>query len=199
MHGAVTGESRGVLRSAALSRRNSLSPADCIFKSRLIQAQAIELPQYLAARAVALYSPIQNEVDTSEILGHALACGRKVFYPKAGEGNEAGFYQISSSDALAAGRFGIPEPDGAHPLSDIDRNNLVAFVPGLLFDGRGNRLGRGGGWYDRMLARLDNQGVFVGLAYEFQVVAKLAAEKWDCKIHFVITENRVIDCRFGLP
>jgi 5-formyltetrahydrofolate cyclo-ligase len=53
-------------------------------------------------------------------------------------------------------------------------------------------LGRGGGWYDRLLARLS--GIFIGLAYEFQLVKKLPAEKWDRKVHYIITENRVIDC-----
>jgi 5-formyltetrahydrofolate cyclo-ligase len=78
-------------------------------------------------------------------------------------------------------------------LSAADKDVLVVFVPGVVFDLCGNRLGRGGGWYDRILAQL-NRGVFVGLAYDFQVVEKLAAEEWDRKVHFVITENRVIDC-----
>lgn len=194
MHGAVTDESRGTLRSAALSRRASLSPADCHFRSDLIQAQALVLPQYLASRSVALYSPVQNEVDTAEILTRTLAHGRKLFYPKVGEVCEPGFYQILSPDELAAGRFGIPEPDGSKPLSESDRDSLVVFVPGLIFDRRGNRLGRGGGWYDRLLARLDKHGVYIGLAYEFQVVETLSAQKWDRKVHYVITENGVIDC-----
>jgi 5-formyltetrahydrofolate cyclo-ligase len=80
-------------------------------------------------------------------------------------------------------------------LSAADEIGLVAFIPGVLFDHCGNRLGRGGGWYDRALARLSGRGgVFIGLAYEFQVMEKLAAEKWDRQVHMIITEKRVIDC-----
>jgi 5-formyltetrahydrofolate cyclo-ligase len=194
MDGAVVDESRGVLRSVALSRRNSLAPADCFSWSGLIQAQALELPQYLASRSVALYSPVQNEVDTGVIQRHALDNDKRVFYPKTSKLEGPGFYQIFSPTELARGRFGVPEPLEVHPLSTADEERLVVFVPGVVFDHCGNRLGRGGGWYDRRLAQLSNHGVFVGLAYEFQIVEELAAEKWDRKVHFIITEKRVIDC-----
>ena len=194
MDGAVADESRVFLRKAALSRRDSLAPADCFSWSGLIQAQALELPQYLASRSVALYSPVPNEVDTGAIETHALEHEKKVFYPKTTRADGPRFYRIFSPTDLTRGHYGIPEPPEVHPLSAPDKADLVVFVPGVVFDRRGNRLGRGGGWYDRMLAHLDNHGVFVGLAYEIQVVEKLAAEKWDRKVHFVITEKRVIDC-----
>jgi 5-formyltetrahydrofolate cyclo-ligase len=193
MNGAVAEESRVALRSAALSRRDSLAPADSFLWSGLIQAQALDLQQYLASRSVALYSPVRNEVDTGAILAHALDNDKKVFYPRTSNTDGPGFYRVFSPTELTRGRFGIPEPLELHPLSAADKDGLVVFVPGVVFDLCGNRLGRGGGWYDRILAQL-NRGVFVGLAYDFQVVQKLAAEEWDRKVHFVITENRVIDC-----
>ena len=182
------------MRSAVLSRRDSLAPADSLRWSSLIQAQALELPQYLAARSVGLYSPVQNEVDTGVIQTHGLGNNKKVFYPKTSKVDGPGFYRIFSPTELVRGRFPVPEPCEVHPLSAADEEDLVVFVPGVVFDRYGNRLGRGGGWYDRNLAPLNDYGVFVGLAYEFQVVQNLAAEKWDCKVHFVITEKRVIDC-----
>jgi 5-formyltetrahydrofolate cyclo-ligase len=194
MNGAVADESRVALRSAALLRRDSLALADSLLWSSLIQAQALELPQYLASRSVALYSPVQNEVDTGTIQRHALDNDKRVFYPKTSKLDWPGFYQIFSPTDLTCGRFAIPEPLEVHPLSVADEENLIVFVPGVVFDHCGNRLGRGGGWYDRKLAQLNDYGVFVGLAYEFQVVENLAAEKWDRKVHFVITEKRVIDC-----
>jgi len=194
MTGAVADESRVALRSAALSRRASMTPADSFLWSSLIQARALELPQYLASRSVALYSPVQNEVDTKAIQRQALDNNKRVFYPKTSKLDGPGFYQIFSPTDLTGGRFAIPEPLEVHPLSAADEENLIVFVPGVVFDRCGNRLGRGGGWYDRKLAQLNNCGVFVGLAYEFQVVEKLASEKWDRKVHFVITEKSVIDC-----
>ncbi|HME62447.1 MAG TPA: 5-formyltetrahydrofolate cyclo-ligase, partial [Candidatus Binatia bacterium] len=104
------------------------------------------------------------------------------------------FVRVFSIADLVAGPRGAAEPAGDVPLGDADCQDLMVIVPGVLFDDRGNRLGRGGGWYDRALQRLNDKGIFVGLAYEFQVVASVPAELWDQKVHYVITESRVIDC-----
>ncbi|HEV8723237.1 MAG TPA: 5-formyltetrahydrofolate cyclo-ligase [Candidatus Binatia bacterium] len=187
-------ENRDVLRGAAISQRNSLSRANCQSWSRAIQAKALRLPQYLAARSVALYSPVQNEVETEAILEDALGVGKQVFFPKLHRRDGAEFVQVISKRDLVAGRFGIAESAGTNVLSLEDCANLAVFIPGVLFDRQGHRLGRGGGWYDRALAQLGNRGFFIGLAYEIQVVDSLPAASWDQRVHYVITENRIIDC-----
>ena len=187
-------ESRDVLRGTALSRRNSLSRANCHLWSCSIQAKALKLSQYLAARSIALYSAAQNEVDTGTILEDALAAGRRVYLPKLNRRGVPEFVQIFSPADLVAGRFGIAEPVGLNVLLPEACGGLTVFVPGVLFDRRGQRLGRGGGWYDRALAQFGSRGVFIGLAYEVQIVESLPAESWDQNVHYVITENRVIDC-----
>ena len=192
MYGAVEDENRNALRSDVLSRRNALDHAESALWSGLIQAQALKLPHYLAARSVALYSPIQNEVDTRELLEHALAAGKCLFYPRMISTEEPWLYRVFSPAQLVAGRFGVLEPDSCRRMIETDQKSLVVFVPGVVFDCCGNRLGRGDGWYDRLLARL--RGIFIGLAYEFQLVERLAAEKWDRKVQYIITEERVIDC-----
>ncbi|HYA27573.1 MAG TPA: 5-formyltetrahydrofolate cyclo-ligase [Acidobacteriota bacterium] len=188
-------ESRVKLRSVALSQRRMLAPADRFAWSQAIQARALDLPEYCGAGAVALYSPVQNEVDTQGILDNALASGKKVFYPKLSTDNSPGFYRIYSQNELVAGRSGFLEPAGVESISPADYDNLLVFVPGVAFDRCGNRLGWGGGWYDRVLSDLGKCGVFVGLAYECQLVEHLAKEMWDQRVHFIITENHLIDCR----
>jgi 5-formyltetrahydrofolate cyclo-ligase len=197
MQGAVLEESKSMLRRMMVSRRRSLSPASCHLWSQLIQLAVLKFPQYLAARKVALYSPIENEVGTNAILTDALGNDKKVFYPRTDSGDSPWFFQISSPTELRAGRSQIPEPSGVNALlleGRGDSHNLIVFVPGIAFDVRGHRLGRGSGWYDRILAALKDQGIFVGLAYEFQVVDQLATETWDQQVHYVITEKRIIDC-----
>lgn len=191
-------ENRDVLRIAAMSRRGSLSRENCQLWSRSIQAKALELPPYLAARFITLYSPVQNEVATEAILEDALRVGKQVYFPKLNRRDGAEFVQIFSSADLVVGRFGIAEPPGTNVLP-LEERNLSVFVPGVLFDRRGHRLGRGGGWYDRALLQFGNRGVFIGLAYEIQVVDSLPAEAWDQKVHYVITENGVIDCASTQP
>jgi 5-formyltetrahydrofolate cyclo-ligase len=83
MQGAVLEESKGDLRRAMLSRRKSHAPANCYLWSRRIQSQALRLPQYLAAKAVALYSPIENEVDTAAILADALERKKQILYQES--------------------------------------------------------------------------------------------------------------------
>jgi 5-formyltetrahydrofolate cyclo-ligase len=186
---------RQSLRDGALLRRRALAPVDCFSWSDSIQLTALELIEYRSARAVALYSPVHNEVDTSAILSDALKLGKKVFYPKLSMAGVMGFARIRSSAELVAGRYGILEPVGSEVLIPAAGESLIVFIPGLLFDREGHRLGRGGGWYDRVLNGLVNRGFFVGLAYEIQIVDDLPAESWDQRVHFIITEKNQIDCR----
>jgi 5-formyltetrahydrofolate cyclo-ligase len=190
-------DNRSALRRQALARRASLPPDRCLEWSRPIQDRAVQLPEYLSAAAVALYSPVQNEVDTMAIRDQALRDGKKVFYPKLDREDGPAFARVLSGADFRPGRFGVPEPIGQDLLTPHDGGGLVVFVPGVLFDRWGHRLGRGGGWYDRVLDRLNRRGVFVGLAYEFQIVERVPTENWDQRVHFILTEDRIIDCGEG--
>jgi 5-formyltetrahydrofolate cyclo-ligase len=193
MDAVLTPERKKLLRQVVLEQRNSLSRADATLWSRQIQARALALDCFRSAGSIAIYSPIQNEVDTDELLEHALASGKSVFLPRW-FGQEFNFTQITSRSELAAGRFGIFEPMSAKGLTDSDKQSLSIFVPGVVFDTLGNRLGRGGGIYDRMLAQVRGSARFVGLAYEFQIVTAVPIQSWDCAMDFIITEERTIDC-----
>jgi 5-formyltetrahydrofolate cyclo-ligase len=185
-------ESKNSLRAAALAQRGLLSRAECLARSRSIQAKALQLPSYLVHRSIAVYSPIQNEIETAAIRDHALASGKRVFYPRCTAENVLELVEIGSVAELAIGRFGILEPTGEQRLAK-DQEELVVFVPGVAFDLRGNRLGRGEGWYDRLIAKL-GRATFVALAYDFQIVDGVPAEEWDQRVHYLITERRIVDC-----
>jgi 5-formyltetrahydrofolate cyclo-ligase len=186
-------ESKNSLRTTALAQRDLLSRAESLSRSRSIQAQALQFPPYLIHRSVAIYSPIQNEVETAEIRDHALATGKRVFYPRYAAENTLELVEIGSITELNIGRFGILEPTGDSRLSRQNQEELVVFVPGVAFDLRGNRLGRGKGWYDRLIKKL-GQATFVALAYDFQIVDEVPAEEWDQRVHYLITERRIVDC-----
>ena len=79
-------------------------------------------------------------------------------------------------------------------MGTAHRASLIVFVPGVAFDPLGNRLGRGRGYYDRILSGLPVSARFVALAYEFQIVPLLPVEAWDRQVHYIVTERRVIDC-----
>lgn len=189
------GESKIALRAAASSERSALSQKDLVFRSGLIQARVCQFPDYLAAPSVALYASIQNEVLTDEIRDHALREGKSVFYPKLGAGDSVEMVQVASADQLTPGRFGILEPSGDKKFSEEHREHLFVLVPGLAFDLSGSRLGRGRGWYDRLLKKLGKQATAGGLAYDFQIVDQVPHEPWDEAVAYIFTETRLIDCR----
>jgi len=187
-------EKKHSLRAAALAQRSLLPQSESLARSRLIQARVLQFPPYLLSRSVALYSPIQNEVETREIRDHALVTGKNVFFPRSGPKDSFELIQIGAATEFSLGRFGILEPTGEKRMAVRDQKELVVFVPGVAFDLHGNRLGRGKGWYDRVIEELGG-AILVALAYDFQIVDEVPAEEWDQKVHYVITERSIVDCR----
>jgi 5-formyltetrahydrofolate cyclo-ligase len=177
-----------------LSQRKALGAADVALCGRVIQATALDLFEYHSADTVALYSAVQNEVGTEQLLAHALAAGKSVFYPKFVQNSRFELIQVHSAADLGPGSFGIAEPCGSVPLGAAHSASLIVFVPGVAFDPLGNRLGHGRGYYDRILGGLPASARFVALAYEFQIGLRLPVEAWDRRVHYIVTERRVIDC-----
>lgn len=188
-------EEKHSLRAAALAQRSLLSRSESLARSRLIQARVLQFPPYLLRRSVVLYNPIQNEVETREIRDHALVTGKNVFFPRFGPEGSLELIKIGSATEFSPGRFGILEPTGEGRLAGRDREELVVFVPGVAFDLRGNRLGWGKGWYDRLIKKELGEATLVALGYDFQIVDEVPSEEWDQRIHYVITERSIVDCR----
>lgn len=170
-------EARRRLRGSA----QAMSSAACL--------RLAGLAEFFGARHVVLYAPIDGEVDPGGVA--AAAADRAVYYPRT-DGGRLEVLEAEAS-ALVPGRFGIPEPTSGAPLREGTRD-AVFVVPGLAFDLEGVRLGRGGGWYDRVLARYP-EAVRVGLAYEFQVLPRLPAASWDVRMDALVTEARVLAVR----
>jgi 5-formyltetrahydrofolate cyclo-ligase len=189
-------EKKRSLRTAALAQRSLLSRSESIARSRLIQARVLQFPPYLLSRSVALYSPTRNEVEIEAIRDHALVNGKNVFFPRFGTKDLLELIKIGSASEFSQGRFGILEPTGESRLASRDREEMVVFVPGVAFDSRGNRLGRGKGWYDRLIEKELGEATLVALAYDFQIVDEVPTEDWDQRVHYLVTERSIVDCRF---
>ena len=202
MQRAMLEESKPSLRQRALSARGAIAPIQRRLWNSLIQESALRFAPYLAATQVALYSSVETEVETRGILAHALASQKEVFFPRIDWNDSAWFFQVCAETDLRPGRFGICEPAGVVSLSleaQESAANRVIFVPGLAFDHGGHRLGRGGGAYDRMLMALSGRSIFVGLAFELQILEWLPTDNWDQRVHYVITEKQIIDCGAAAP
>ncbi len=150
--------------------------------SRATCARVLASPWFAHADHVAAYAAVDNELDPAALVQAALSAGKRVYLPVADRG-----------------RFDFLGVEGVReePPLARDADRVLFLVPGLAFEARGGRLGRGSGWYDRALAQ--HPGAFlVGLAYEFQLVPHLPQAPWDVRMHAIATEARLIGGAPGL-
>jgi 5-formyltetrahydrofolate cyclo-ligase len=147
---------------------------------------------WLNARAILFYAPLAGELDLTPLLEEARQAGRAVALPRFV--SATGTYQaVEVSDYrrdCAPGKFRIAEP-GAH-CAEISLKRLdLALVPGVGFDVSGRRLGRGQGFYDRLLAGV--AGIKCGVAFDQQVVAQIPADRHDVRMNFILTQTRWLE------
>lgn len=150
--------------------------------SRAVAERVVHHPLWLSARCVLLFASLPDEVDTAPLLEAARAAGKQVLLPRVvGDDLELCVY---SPEHLQRGAFGIWEPSAeAQVVTDYTRVDL-ALVPGLAFTPDGRRLGRGRGYYDRLLPHLSAPKYGVG--YPCQVVPDLPTEAWDVRLAGVL-------------
>lgn len=140
------------------------------------------LQQFARARSILLFHSLPDEIPTT-LMARRWASFKSLYLPRV-EGDRLSIVAYSQSSPLKKGAFGIQEPQG-NAISDYSIIDL-AIVPGIAFDTQGNRLGRGRGYYDRLLPLI--KGAYtVGIGYGFQLVEKLmAVDIWDVKLSTVI-------------
>ena len=156
----------------------------------------LNLPEYRKCSSVMFYVSIHNEVDTYNLIDQALEDGKKVLLPKCRAGNKViEAIEIKNTTAdLRRGLFGILEP-----VNNLVPNTLVSeidviVVPCVGVDRKGNRLGRGAGYYDRFLKNCVPGACKIGFAYDFQLFEYIPNNDYDIPVNIVITEKEIIRC-----
>jgi len=180
------------LRSAIRKRRANLLPAEVGARSARISALLWKLPQMARSRRIACYVAVAGEVDCGPIMQEALDRHRQVYLPLL-HGKSLMFARWNPAGAMAANRFGIPEPTAPRRSWISARDLDVVLTPLVAFDSAGHRLGMGGGFYDRALAFTSSRGNWrhpwiIGVGYAFQQVDALPARDWDVGLHGAVTE-----------
>jgi len=184
-------EEKDRLRRDLLEKRRNLPQSLCREKSALILKVLLSEKIFSDASGVALYFPVNGEVDTREIFKKCVDLKKKVFFPKT-LGSDLVFLRTRNIEELTPGAFAIPEPPADAERARGDELDLV-LVPGVAFDFSGNRIGYGKGFYDRFLKDIPRQMRF-GLAYRFQVLENIPSHETDVKTGRIITEDGTIDC-----
>lgn len=189
--------SRSDIRRELRGRRRALSVQQQRVAARQLAQRLRQLPTLALARHVALYWPNDGEIDP-RLLARIKPAKQQLYLPvlQTFPAHTLRFVRWSPRMRLRRNRFGIPEPRGARrPAQSLD----VILMPLVGFDAAGNRLGMGGGFYDRTLAR--RQGVaphkplLIGIAHACQQVTQLDVAAWDIPLHLVVTDQGIIHTR----
>jgi len=183
-------------RRLLLEQRRNMTVDAWKAASLIAQQMLIDSLEFVRARVLALYAPIQNELDTSLVMETALVAGKIVLYP-AVAGDGLLFRRVAGKGDLQPGQFGVLEPGSATTIHPPTQADLI-IIPGIAFDTAGNRIGYGKGYYDKALHQLEGKGRLTGFCHDFQLVDEIVGEPHDVKMDRIITERRVIGPLPGL-
>ena len=170
------------LRKAIREQKRAMTEAQIREKSEKLARLFLESAEYRTAGSIYGYLSYNQEVRTLPILEQALRDGKRVAVPKC-YGDEMRFIWLTDLTATEKNPMGIPEPVDDIPVAD-DETALV-LMPGVAFDREGHRIGYGGGYYDKFLAREGNHPT-LALCYDFQVLHHLETEEFDIPVDKVL-------------
>ncbi|MGW6742580.1 5-formyltetrahydrofolate cyclo-ligase [Streptomyces sp. NPDC055025] len=186
---------KDALRSELLAARSLLSGEDARQAAAVLAERALDLPELARARTVAAYVSVGSEPGTRALLDALRGRGVRVLLPVLMADNDLDWAPYEGAARLVRAGRGLLEPDGARLGPDAVLDAEVVLLPGLAVDGRGMRLGRGGGSYDRVLGRLAGAGAEPALAvllYDNEVVARVPEEPHDRPVQAVVTPGGVL-------
>lgn len=188
----VKAEQRRLLRA----KRRALSRPEQAAAAQALTRRVATLRFFLNSRRLAAYLPHDGEIDPRSLLLQALALGKRCYLPVLAFGDRLRFAPLTANTRFRRNRFGIPEPI-------VPRSSLVGaqaldliLLPLVGFDLRCNRLGMGGGFYDRSLVLLSRPRVWerprlIGLAHDFQQIDTLTVDAWDVPLSAVVTDRAI--------
>lgn len=181
------------LRQKMLAFRKGLTKEQYEAKSRAILARLYEEPRFQQAKTIFAYASMPDEVQLYDLLAHALREGKRVGLPLITGKGLMEAVNLPSLAALVPGKFGIltvrKEEQSIIPADEVD----FVVVPGAAFSQKGERLGLGGGYYDRYLMEKAPQAYRAALTFDGQVVASVPMEAHDAKVNLILTETRRIE------
>lgn len=184
--GKEVSEVKKMLRQQMRQVLAELGQEEKEWSDRELVQRFLEHPKLAEANTVLLYYGVDQEIDTKGLIQTLLDQGKTVCLPKCLPEHQMEARVITSLDQLEPDVYGIPAPKESTPVLEREKVDLI-LVPGLCFDSRGNRLGQGGGYYDRYLE--DYEGVTIGLCREDFFQVNLPREPLDAWVRFVLTEE----------
>lgn len=185
---------RQAIRQTIRQQRQTLTEQQQISAQQAI-VQKIQYKKIIKANdKIALYLANDSELNPQGIIEHAWQIGAQVYLPVLHPfiKSHLSFFQYKPDTALHKNKFGIPEPKlNVQNICPPDKLSHV-FMPLVAFDNNGNRMGMGGGFYDRTFANRPSKQKRIGLAHDCQQVVSLPTENWDVPLDMIITPTQLI-------
>jgi 5-formyltetrahydrofolate cyclo-ligase len=182
------------LRRDFLHKRLQLSPQEVAERSFNIQVRCLELEEFKGANRLALYASVNNEVVNDYVFHESLKKNKEVYFPRVDLlKKELVFCGVVSDDDFSPGLYNVLEPVNGENIS-VSLLDII-FVPGLVFDYHGNRLGYGKGYYDMVLSSVKGEKPIIGLAFDMQIIDEIPVSSHDVKMDKVVTEKRIIESK----
>jgi len=174
--------------------RATLAPAQLARAAEALAQKVIALEAYRQAQKLAVYFAVNGEIGLDPVIDHALAAGKQVYLPNL-DRQSLRFSPYFRAQKMRINKFRLPEPDvGDAEMLQADELDLV-LAPLVVFDARRNRIGMGGGFYDRSFASRKNpeidKPVLIGVAHEVQRVEEIIPEEWDVRLDMVVTDAAI--------
>lgn len=174
------------LRKIIAQRKKNCSQEQLMTWSSNLLSKLEAHPAFIQAKTILLYYSLPDEVKTHEFIERWKA-EKQIILPVVIGPSELELRRYTGKQDLVKGAFGIEEPIGKifNNFQDID----LAIIPGVGFDFNGNRLGRGKGYYDRLLPKI--KAYKIGICYQFQLFEEIPTDQYDCPMNEILTEKDI--------
>jgi len=185
-------QAKRAIRREVLARRDALAAGERSERGARVAERVLGLPEVLGARSVMGFWSFGSEVETAPLLLRLHEAGTRVALPRIGDGDIVAVAH-TPGDPVTPTPFGAMEPSGRDVVDPEDLDAVL--VPGVAFDRRGARVGYGGGFYDRFLARTRPGVPAIAIGFALQVVEAVPEGRTDRRVDAIVTEDEVIRCR----
>lgn len=187
----MTSNQKPKLRASALRARRSLSDKQRKTASTKICERVTHSHEFMASKMVGCYLPTSDEVDPTNIIERAWCANKRVFVPVTDTHGAMNFFEIMPNTVVTRNHYGIWEPDSGTFVSAKQLD--IVITPVAAFDAANNRIGMGGGYFDRCFRFLRNRCKWlrpklIGVAFECQRVEKLVPDAWDVALYKTVTD-----------
>ena len=191
-----TDKTKATIRKLIIQKRKALSNLKQNEKSLIITQRLLDMGEFKTSKAVFCFLSTTHEVKTEEIILKAFRLGKDVLVPLLNrqEGSMQ-IVRIPKDAKYVIGKYGVREP--SLETGEVVSSSCIDFVvtPGLAFDTFGNRIGYGGGHYDKLFKNISNDVTRVAVGYDFQIIDPVPHSDFDESVHFIVTETKTLRCQ----